>query len=65
MTAFDGSVVTNSHGHIEMAKSHQVMRYDEDMFRCKHYLKADDESRLEEWTNHLTDIREKHPPTKR
>ncbi len=65
VTAFEGSVVTNSHGHVEMAKTHQVMKYDSAKFRYKHYLKAEDEGRLEEWTNHLGDIREKHPPTKR
>jgi hypothetical protein len=61
MTAFEGSVVTNARGHVEMAKPRQVMSFRNDRFRYKHYRKTAEESRLEAWNARLKEIREKKP----
>ena len=65
LTAYEGGVVASSRGHVEMAKARQVMKFDQDRFRFKHYLKMEEESRLEEWKNHLAEIRGKQPTGKR
>ena len=61
LTAFEGSVVATSQGVVEMAKARQIMKYDHGRFRYKHYLKTEDEGRLEEWKGLLAEIREKPP----
>lgn len=62
LTAFEGSVVTNAQGHVEMAKPRQVITFRSDRFRFKHYLKAAEESRLEAWKARLKEVREKKQP---
>lgn len=59
LTSFEGSVVTNSHGHVEIAKPRQVIQFDQGNFRYKYYLKIRDEGRLQEWKDHLAEIRSK------
>ena len=59
VTAFEGSVVATSQGVVEMAKARQIMKYDHGRFRYKHYLKTEDEGRLEDWKGLLAEIREK------
>jgi hypothetical protein len=61
VVSYEGAVVTNSRGHVEMAKPRQVMHFTQGRFRYKHYLKMAEESRLEEWKNHLADIQKKPP----
>ncbi|HEY5038565.1 MAG TPA: FecR family protein [bacterium] len=61
VVSYEGAVVTNSKGHVEMAKPRQVMHFTQGRFRYKHYLKLAEESRLEEWKNHLADIHKKVP----
>jgi hypothetical protein len=56
INAFEGSVVTTSHGQVKMAKTGEVTQYVQDKFRYKHRLKAVDEARLEKWKTHLEDI---------
>lgn len=61
ITAFEGgSVVATAHGAVEMAKPRQILKYDNARFRYKHYLKTEDEGRLEDWKDILADIRAKH-----
>jgi hypothetical protein len=60
ITAFEGgSVVATAHGAVEMAKPRQILKYDNARFRYKHYLKTEDEGRLEDWKGLLAEIREK------
>ncbi len=61
VTAFEGSVVATSQGVVEMAKARQIMKYDHGRFRYKHYLKTEDEGRLDDWKGLLAEIHEKHP----
>jgi ferric-dicitrate binding protein FerR (iron transport regulator) len=61
VTAFEGSVVTTSQGVVEMAKARQIMKFDHGRFRYKHYMKTEDEGRLEDWKGLLAETREKHP----
>ncbi|HUO57356.1 MAG TPA: FecR domain-containing protein [bacterium] len=59
VTAFEGNMVANAHGHVEMAKANQVIAFNRGQFRYRHYLQIEEESRLEEWKDHLGEIRQK------
>jgi ferric-dicitrate binding protein FerR (iron transport regulator) len=56
INAFEGSVVTTSHGQVKMAKAGEVTQYVQNKFRYKHRLKAVDEARLEKWKTYLGEI---------
>ena len=61
ITAFEGgSVVATAHGAVELARPRQILKYDNARFRYKHYLKTEDEGRLEDWKDTLSEIRAKH-----
>jgi len=64
INAFDGPVVTVSHGQVKIAKTGEVTQYIQDKFRYKHRLKSSDSGRLEQWKTHLTDILAKRPVRK-
>jgi hypothetical protein len=56
-TSFEGAVVLNSHGHVELAKSRQVVKFDGGRFRFRiSHLPMEQEGHLEEWQNLLSDI---------
>jgi ferric-dicitrate binding protein FerR (iron transport regulator) len=56
INAFDGPVVTVSHGQVKMAKTGEVTQYIQDKFRYKHRLKDSDNSRLADWKTRLAGI---------
>jgi len=64
VTAYEGAMVTNSQGHVEMAKPRQVIHFNQGRFRYKHYLKLEQESRLEEWKKRLADLQPKASPSR-
>lgn len=59
LTSYEGVMVANFPGHTELVKARQIMKIENGRFRYKHYLKIEDESRLEEWKNHLAEIHDK------
>ncbi len=60
LTSYEGVMVVNFPGHTEMIKARQVMKIEDGRFRYKHYLKLEDEGRLEVWKDQLAEIREKN-----
>ena len=62
LTAFEGAMVANARGHVEMAKANQVMGFNHGQFRFRHYLHIEEEGRLQEWQDHLAEIRKKKAP---
>jgi hypothetical protein len=61
LNAYDGPVVTVSHGEVKMAKTGEVTQYIQDKFSYKHRLKNSDDDRLDQWKAHLADILAKTP----
>jgi hypothetical protein len=60
LTSFKGVAVLNAHGHVQMAKSRQVVKFDNGRFRFRiSHLPIEQEGHLEEWQNRLADILEK------
>jgi len=56
LNAFNGPVVTVSHGEVKIAKTGEVTQYIQDKFSYKHRLKDSDHDRLDHWKAHLVDI---------
>jgi hypothetical protein len=61
LNAYDGPIVTVSHGEVKMAKTGEITQYIQDKFRYKHRLKNSDMDRLNQWKAHLADILTKTP----
>ena len=59
LTSYEGVMVANFPNQTVMVKAGQVMKIENGRFRYKHYLKTEDEARLEEWKKRLSEIREK------
>lgn len=64
LNAFNGPVVTVSHGQVKIAKTGEVTQYTQDKFRYKHRLKNADNDRLNQWKAHLAEILAKTPVKK-
>ena len=61
LNAFNGPVVTVSHGEVKIAKTGEITQYIQDKFSYKHRLKSSDNDRLAQWKAHLADILAKTP----
>ncbi len=61
LNAFNGPVVTVSHGEVKIAKTGEVTQYIQSKFSYKHRLKNSDNDRLNQWKTHLADILAKTP----
>ena len=59
--AHEGSFVTSSKGHTVMAKKGQVAIYEKGVFKEKYYFPTEEEKDMEEWRDHLHDIRTGKP----
>jgi len=60
LTSFEGAVVaTVPHGQVQMAKSGQVVKFEDGKFRFRHYLRAEQENRLKDWKARLQGILDK------
>ena len=57
----EGSVVANVHGHVVMAKKGWVVEFVKGIFKSKYHFSVGDEADMEEWQQHLHDIRTHHP----
>jgi hypothetical protein len=65
LTSFEGAVVvTDPHGKAQMAKSGQVVKYEDGRFRFRHYLRAEQETRLKDWKDRLQGMLDKQAPPK-
>jgi len=53
----EGNVVTNSKGHVEMAKKGQVVEFAKGGFKSKYYFSMEDEADMEEWQQYLHEVR--------
>ncbi|GEM_PF-1305706 len=61
LNAYDGPLVTVSHGEVKMAKTGEITQYIQDKFRYKHRLKNSDNDHLNQWKAHLAYILAKTP----
>ena len=61
--SFDGAVVAITKGRTRIAKTFQLLKYENGKFRYKNYhLKAEDENHAQQWKDDLEKILEKSPP---
>jgi len=61
INAYNGPVVTVSHGQVKIAKTGEITQYIDGKFAYKHRLQSSDDDRLDWWKAHLADILAKTP----
>jgi len=59
--AYEGAVVTVSHGQTKIAKEGELVQYANDQFRYKHHLQGSDEDRLTQWKARLLKLQALKP----
>lgn len=65
LTSFEGAVVaTVPHGRVQMAKSSQVVKFEDGKFCFRHYLRSEQENRLKDWKDRLQGIIDKQTQLK-